>query len=59
MLFMTNYLQNVKKINNHNRPYELKLPIPKITQINKDGNKKTFVRMIKKSKRIGYGLPDL
>ena len=52
---------NVKKINNQNRPYELKLPIPKITQIkkDKDGDKKTFVRIIKKSKHIGYGLPDL
>ena len=50
---------NLKKINSNNRPYELKLPIPKITQIKKDGDKKTFVRLIKKSKHIGYGLPDL
>jgi hypothetical protein len=45
----------------------LKLPIPKITQIEQDeyekirgsGSEKTFVRLFKKSKHIGYGLPDL
>ena len=52
---------NLKKVNNINRPYELKLPITKITQINKDknGNEKIFVRKFKKSKHIGYGLPNL
>ena len=50
---------NVKKTSNHNRPYDLKLPIPKITQIKERGKEKTFVRLFKKSKHIGYGLPDL
>ena len=48
-----------KEINS--RKYELKLPIHKITQIDKkdNSNKKTFKRLFKKSKHIGYGLPDL
>ena len=52
---------NVKKVSNINRPYELKLPITKITQIKEEenGNKKTFLRKFKKSKHLGYGLPNL
>ena len=55
------YISNpdVKKSNITNRKYELKLPIPKITHINKNGTVKTFQRLFKKSKHIGYGLPDL
>ena len=48
-----------KKNDSDNRKYQLKLPIPKITHIKEDGSKKTFVRLFKKSKHIGYGLPDL
>lgn len=56
-----NYINNpeIKKKFNSNREYELKLPIPKITQIKEDGTKKTFKRLFKKSKHIGYGLSDL
>ena len=56
-----NYINNpeIKKEYNSNREYELKLPIPKITQIKEDGTKKTFKRLFKKSKHIGYGLSDL
>ena len=56
-----NYINNpeIKKEYNSNREYELKLPIPKITQIKEDGTKKTFKRIFKKSKHIGYGLSDL
>lgn len=50
---------NSKRSDNLKRPYELKLPIPKITQVNKQGAVKTFLRRFKKSKHIGYGLPDL
>ena len=55
------YINNPKinKSENLNRKYELKLPIPKITHINKNGKKKTFKRLFKNSKHIGYGLPDL
>jgi hypothetical protein len=56
-----------RKIVNKREPYVLKLPIPKITQIKQDesekikgsGSEKTFIRLFKKSKHIGYGLPDL
>ena len=56
-----NYINNpeIKKEYNSNREYELKLPIPKITQVKEDGTKKTFKRIFKKSKHIGYGLSDL
>ena len=56
-----NYINNpeIKKEYNSNREYELKLPIPKITQVKEDGTKKTFKRLFKKSKHIGYGLSDL
>ena len=56
-----NYINNpeVKKEYNSNREYELKLPIPKITQVKEEGTKKTFKRLFKKSKHIGYGLSDL
>ena len=50
---------NLKKESNSNRPYKLKLPITKITQIKNDGSKKVFLRLFKKSKHIGYGLPNL
>ena len=50
---------NAKQDSNIKRTYELKLPIPKITQINKNSSVKTFLRRFKKSKHIGYGLPDL
>ena len=57
------YINNpeLEKKENIDRKYELKLPIHKITHINKDNNKKkkTFKRLFKKSKHIGYGLPDL
>ena len=55
------YINNPKasKSNSSPRKYELKLPIPKITQIDKDSEKKTFKRLFKNSKHIGYGLPDL
>lgn len=49
----------INKNENLNRKYELKLPIPKITHINKNGEKKIFKRLFKNSKHIGYGLPDL
>jgi len=48
-----------KRTDNHERPYELKLPIPKITQVENNGTERTFVRLFKKSKHLGYGLPDL
>jgi hypothetical protein len=56
-----------RKIINKREPYVLKLPIPKITQINQNDSEKIkgsdsekiFVRLFKKSKHIGYGLPDL
>ena len=56
-----------RKIVNKREPYVLKLPIPKITQIKQDesekikgsGSEKTFILLFKKSKHIGYGLPDL
>ena len=51
--------QSIKKITNSDRPYELNLTIRKITQIKKSGSEKTFMRLFKKSKHIGYGLPDL
>ena len=56
-----NYINNpeIKKEFNSSREYELKLPIPKITQVKEDGTKKTFKRLFKKSKHIGYGLSDL
>ena len=50
---------NLKRETISKRPYDVKLPIPKITQIKKDDAVKTFVRLFKKSKHIGYGLPDL
>ena len=50
---------NLKKESNSNRPYKLKLPITKITQIKNDGSKNVFLRLFKKSKHIGYGLPNL
>ena len=57
------YINNpeLEKKENISRKYELKLPLHKITQINKKDNnkKKTFKRLFKKSKHIGYGLPDL
>ena len=49
----------IKKISNLKRKYELKLPIPKIANVNKKGEKKTFKRLFKKSKHVCYGLPDL
>ena len=56
-----NYINNpkAKREDNSDRPYELKLPIPKITQIRKNSTEKTFVRLFTNSKHIGYGLPDL
>ena len=56
-----NYINNpkAKREDNSDRPYELKLPIPKITQIEKKNTEKTFIRLFKKSKHVGYGLPDL
>ena len=50
---------NIQKNNKDTRPYELRLPITKITHIKNSNSKKTFVRKFKKSKHIGYGLPDL
>ena len=52
---------NLKKKDSSKRPYELKLPIPKTTHIKTDENEsvKTFIRLFKKSKHLGYGLPDL
>ena len=52
---------NLKKKDSSKRPYELKLLIPKATHIKTDENEpvKTFVRLFKKSKHLGYGLPDL
>ena len=49
----------IEKKNNSNREYQLNLPIPKITNINKKDKHKTFKRLFKKSKHIGYGLPNL
>ena len=46
---------NIKKENSHIRPYEVKLPLPKVTQISEGGTKRLF----KKSKHLGYGLPSL
>ena len=56
-----NYINNPKIIKNIslNREYNVKLPIPKITHIKNKSSEKTFLRIIKKSKHIGYGLPDL
>ena len=55
------YINNpdVKKKYDQNREYQLKLPIPKTTQTNENGSKKTFKRLFKRSKHIGYGLSDL
>ena len=50
---------NAEKKKELERKYELTLPIPKITHINKNGPTKTFKRLFKKSKHLGYGLPDL
>ena len=46
----------VKK--NSLRPYNLKLPIPKITH-EKDNKKEKVFEQISKSKHLGYRLPDL
>ena len=55
------YINNpdIKKNEDTKRKYELSLPIPKITHSNKNSSKKTFERLFKKSKHLGYGLPDL
>ena len=56
-----NYINNPqekKDIKYHNT-YKLDLPIPKITHIKNKSSEKTFLRIIKKSRHIGYGLPDL
>ena len=42
-------------IDRSERAYEVKLPLPKVTQITKGGAHRLF----KKSKHIGYGLPSL
>jgi len=47
------------KNKNSNREYKVSLPIPKITHIKNKSSEKTFLRIINKSKHIGYGLPDL
>tara|TARA_Y100000768_G_scaffold241763_1_gene183197 strand:- start:2500 stop:3141 length:642 start_codon:yes stop_codon:yes gene_type:complete len=44
--------KNLKKNINVNRPYALKLPLPKITKIKDEGSFRKF----KKSKHLGYGL---
>ncbi len=56
-----NYINDpsMQKTTDSQRTYDLQLPIPKTTQIRKNGSIKTFVRLFKKSKHIGYGLPDL
>jgi len=48
-----------RKIDKLNNDYKVKLPIPKITHIKNKSSEKTFVRIINKSRHIGYGLPDL
>ena len=48
-----------EKKHNENRMYDLSLPIPKVTQTKENGSKKTFKRLFKRSKHIGYGLSDL
>ena len=55
------YINNptIIKKNNLNRGYQVKLPIPKITHIKNKSSEKTFLRIINKSKHIGYGLSDL
>ena len=55
------YINNptIIKKNNFNRDYQVKLPIPKITHIKNKSSEKTFLRIINKSKHIGYGLSDL
>jgi len=55
------YINNpsIEKKYDKNREYELKLPIRKITQTYENGSKKTFKRLFKRSKHIGYGLSDL
>ena len=55
------YINNPKlnKSIDKNRNYTVKLPIPKITHIKNKSYEKTFLRIINKSKHIGYGLPDL
>ena len=58
-LWLGSFDPNLKKESNSNRRYKLKLPITKITQIKNDGSEKVFLRLFKKSKHIGYGLPDL
>ena len=52
-----NYVNDPKAkiIDNSKRVYEVKLPLPKVTQITKGGAHRLF----KKSKHIGYGLPSL
>ena len=50
---------NTKGNDNTNRKYQLELPIPKITHINKNKKNKIFKRLFNKSKHVGYGLPDL
>ena len=56
-----NYINNPqgKKDIKSNNTYKLDLPIPKITHIKNKSSEKTFLRIIKKSRHIGYGLPDL
>ena len=41
------------------RSYTLQLPIPKITHEKTKSKEKVFLRKIKKSKHVGYGLPNL
>ena len=56
-----NYINNPQEIKNMHlkSTYKVKLPIPKITHIKNKSSEKTFLRIIRKSKHIGYGLPDL
>ena len=51
--------KDIQSKKNSSRPYNLKLPIPKITHEKYNKKEKVFLRKISKSKHLGYGLPDL
>ena len=50
---------NIKERDIINKEYQLELPLPKITHINKGQKNKIFKRLFSKSKHVGYGLPNL